>query len=143
MGVKQNRKHRADDAAVKSAAGLKSGDAENFARIRHVVVPGAQDQPELRHQQSHQDKINSQVPELIGINARAWRLSAAIPQADQHAGGNQHAVGVNRDAAKCEEYRMHAYAGSRLGCACSRNSSNTTSAAPSTIAESATLKVYQ
>jgi hypothetical protein len=112
MGVQQNRQHAADDAAVKSAARLKRRDAENLARIRHVKIPRAQDQPDFRHQQRHQHEINSHVPQLVGINARARRLAAAVPQADQHTGRDQHAVGINRDSAKCKKYRMHAYAGS-------------------------------
>ncbi len=112
VGVQQNRQHAADNAAVKSAARLKRGDAENVARIRHVEIPGAQDQPDFRHQQRHQHEINPHVPELVRINSRARRLTAAIPQTDQHTRRDQHSVGVNRDAAKCEKYRMHAYAGS-------------------------------
>ena len=112
MGVQQNRQHAADDAAVKSAAGLKRGHAENFARIRHVKIPGAQDQPDFRDQQRNEDHIYPHIPQLVGINARARRLAAAVPQADQHAGSDQHSVGINRDAEEIEKYRMHAYAGS-------------------------------
>ena len=71
MGVEQNCQHAADDAAVKRAAGLKRGNAENFARIRHVKIPRAQDQPDFRDQQRHENEINSQVPQFVGINACA------------------------------------------------------------------------
>ena len=38
----KNRQHRAEHAAVKCAGGLQHRDAENFARIRRVIIPVAE-----------------------------------------------------------------------------------------------------
>ena len=89
--------HGADDSAVKCAAGLKRGDAENFARMRAVIVPIAQDQPDFRDDQRNEDRCRCPCSRVLSGSrpARgAWRRAYHKPSND--ARRDQHAVGVNR-----------------------------------------------
>src|SRR5277367_6279528 len=56
----QNYPHdAADESSVEDASRLESGDAENFARIRGVVVPGAEDEPDLRDGERDENSVDA------------------------------------------------------------------------------------
>ena len=81
MGVKNNRQHAAEKAAVESSAGLKRRHAENFAGIGDVIIPGAENQPDFRDDHRGENDIDAEIPDIFGIEpARgAWRLAYQMP----------------------------------------------------------------
>src|ERR1700735_453832 len=141
--IEEHGEHAAGQTSVERAAGLEHGDTENFAGVRGVVVPGGEDEPNFGKDQRAEHQVNSHAPEFVRIETDSRGLAAAIPKAQQYAGGDQHAIAENGDSADLEKYGVHVCARACVGCLPSRNKASTTSAAPTTIAESAMLNVYQ
>src|ERR1700735_2817889 len=78
--IQANHQDSADDTAVKSSAGLKGVQTENIARIGNVVVPVAQDEPDLGQKQRDENCVDPHVPDFVGIESSAGSLFACPPE---------------------------------------------------------------
>ena len=67
-----------------------------------------EEQQQLRADQRGDDDGDAEVERAVRIEPAALRARHRQPQAEQVRGGQQHAVGVDRDWPELEEFRIHA-----------------------------------
>src|SRR5271163_174565 len=96
-----------DEASGKNSAGLQCVDAEDVAGVAGVEAPVVDDVEHLGADDAAEDDENAQVPRLVAVNAEAFGIAHADPQADQDAGGDQESIGGEKETADMEELGEH------------------------------------
>ena len=97
----------ANQSTGKNASGLQRAETENLARMGAVVAPVVDDVENLCAHDSAQHHQNAEVPGVVRIDALLLRIAHTDPQSDQHAQGDQQAVGGQTEIADMKKSREH------------------------------------
>jgi hypothetical protein len=96
-----------EEASGKNSACLERGDAEDIAEMVLVDAPVIDDVEDFGADNSAKHDENTEVPGFVAVDAHAFAVAHADPEADQDAGRNQQAIGGQEEAAVMKNLRKH------------------------------------
>src|SRR5579859_6259432 len=85
MRVEGAKHERAEESAIKRAAGLQSGESENIAGMLRIISAVNDKKPNLRRDKRDEDHVDAEIPDALGVDTRLRCVATGVPKAEQHA----------------------------------------------------------